>query len=185
MASSSAVYQQDCERSSFLVGNQWPDAFFVFVNPFHARHVEENGPFESQVHTAESVSGRVLQLTGRQCRAGLQPCKTFGLEINHSLYLQRNPIKRPQESSDKYTPKVVRGAQKQQKVNPQNVIRFSFFLAEQRRRVCLLMSNVNMQGIMWNRKHQGLFKKKIAFSTYHMKRISRKIDHMPYMGRMF
>ena len=37
----SAVYQRDEKRSSFLAADQWTDAYFVFVNPFYARHVQE------------------------------------------------------------------------------------------------------------------------------------------------
>ena len=37
----SAVYMRDEKRSLFLAADQWTVAYFVFVNPFHARHVRE------------------------------------------------------------------------------------------------------------------------------------------------
>ena len=47
----SAVYKRDEKRSFFLAADQWTIAFFVLVNPFHARnanpfharYVRENG----------------------------------------------------------------------------------------------------------------------------------------------
>ena len=38
---SSAVWQRDEKRSLFLAADQWTDAFFVSVNPFHAKHVRK------------------------------------------------------------------------------------------------------------------------------------------------
>ena len=35
------VYPRDDGRSSFRAADQWTDVFFVFVNLFHARHVQE------------------------------------------------------------------------------------------------------------------------------------------------
>ena len=37
----SAVYHRDEKRALFLAAGQWNGAFFVSVNPFHARHVRE------------------------------------------------------------------------------------------------------------------------------------------------
>ena len=36
------VCQRDEERFVFLAADQWTDAYFDFVNPFHARHVWES-----------------------------------------------------------------------------------------------------------------------------------------------
>ena len=42
----SPIYQRGEKRSLFLAADQWNDAFFVSVNPFHAMHVRETMPKE-------------------------------------------------------------------------------------------------------------------------------------------
>ena len=55
----SPVYHKDEKRSLFLAADQWNDAFFVSVYPFHARHIRE--PMEEQNMLLTSCLSPVFQ----------------------------------------------------------------------------------------------------------------------------
>ena len=60
----SAVYQWDEKRSLFLAADQWTDAFFVFVNPFHARHIREQRPVKNRLIRGLSPGREALFVPG-------------------------------------------------------------------------------------------------------------------------
>ena len=74
---SSAVCQQDRERSSFLAAGHCTDAYFVFVNPFHAKRVREliNPIVEpkSRTYHGRVAAGQTGTPTGRFAQNTIVP----------------------------------------------------------------------------------------------------------------
>ena len=87
------VYKQDEERSLFLAAEQWNEAFFVFVNLFHARHVREQ-ILEYALHETGLRTQTKRRSTGQQpgTKSGFRPVGNPDVHLWFCLPIDLNRI---------------------------------------------------------------------------------------------